>query len=352
MNNKKTDLNYDAHEDDLPIDNPQNGSSMTEMTEPGHGTPQSPSSDADTSDMDMSDDLPSHSLKSESGGKAGEDLQTDTNRSYKSQSVESTANSSSRVIAVESGSTETESSDDADSPVVDQEHQVHKIKTSLGKIRRSGMWNRLSKLKDNVEDTARGVRFKVEDAYDNTKRAVARAVKGYDSTAVWDCGPQLMVEIPKKLREFAAATIGYPAEYDDPSNWLSIVPRGDDWPDKAAPLDSTRALPPDGDVNNGDVVPVGDDGMLVRRKNDDGEIVTTFVRNKDIGVEFAAWIEDVGFAADVIEEWGNASMDVLWLDKHEKLYGYDKTKELYEDLHSKFKIVWAWLGENLPGLWI
>ena len=92
--------------------------------------------------------------------------------------------------------------------------------------------------------------------------------------------------------------------------------------------------------------------MLVRRKNDAGEIVTTFVRNKDIGLGFAAWIEDVGFAADVIEEWGNASMDVLWLDKHEKLYGHDKAKELYEELHSKFKIVWAWLGENLPGLWI
>lgn len=349
MNNKKTDLNYDAHEDDLPIDNPQNGSSMTE---PGHGTPQSPSSDADTSDMDMSEDHSNHSLESESRSKAGEDPQTDTNRSYEPRLVESTETRSTSVIAVESESTETESSDDADSPVVDQEHQVHKIRTSLGKIRRSGMWDRLSELKDNVEDTARGVRFKVEDAYDNTKRAVARAVKGYDSTAVWDCGPQLMVEIPKKLREFADATIGYPAEYDDPSNWLSIVPRGDDWPEKAAPLDSTRALDPDGDVDNGDVVPVDDDGMLVRRKDDDGEVITTLVCNKDIGLGFAAWIEDVGFAADVIEEWGNASMDVLWLDKHEKLYGHDKTKELYEDLHSKFKIVWAWLGENLPGLWI
>ena len=349
MNNKKTDLNYDAHEDDLPIDNPQNGSSMTE---PGHGTPQSPSSDADTSDIDLSEDHSSHSMRSESGNKTGEDTQTGTNGSYKSQSMESTETRSSSVIAVESGSTETESSDDADSPAVDQEHQVHKIRTSLGKIRRSGMWDRLSELKDNAEDAVYSVRFKVKDAYDNTKRAVARAVKGYDSTAVWDCGPQLMVEIPKKLREFADATIGYPAEYDDPSNWLSIVPRGDDWPEKAAPLDSTRALDPDGDVDNGDVVPVGDDGMLVRRKNDAGEIVTTFVRNKDIGLGFAAWIEDVGFAADVIEEWGNASMDVLWLDKHEKLYGHDKAKELYEELHSKFKIVWAWLGENLPGLWI
>lgn len=349
MNNKKTDLNYDAPKDDLPIDNPQNGSSMTE---PGHGTPQSPSSDADTSDMDMSDDHPNHSLESESRSKAGEDPQTDTNRSYEPRLVESTETRSTSVIAVESESTETESSDDADSPVVDQEHQVHKIKTSLGKIRRSGMWDRLSKLKDNVEDTARGVRFKVEDAYDNTKRAVARAVKGYDSTAVWDCGPQLMVEIPKKLREFADATIGYPAEYDDPSNWLSIVPHGDDWPEKAAPLDSTRALDPDGDVDNGDVVPVDDDGMLVRRKDDDGEVITTLVRNKDIGLGFAAWIEDVRFAADVIEEWGNASLDVLWFDKYEKLYGHDKAKELYEELHSKFKIVWAWLGENLPGLWI
>lgn len=347
--NNKTDLNYNAHKNDLPIDDPQNGSSMTE---PGHGTPQSPSSDADTSDMDMSDDHSSHSLESESGSKAGEDLQTDTNRSYKSQPVESTKNRSSSAITVESESTETESSDDADSPVVDQEHQVHKIKTSLGKIRRSGMWDGLTKLKNNAEDAVYSVQFKVKNLYGNTKRAVARAVKGYDSTAVWDCGPQLMVEIPKKLREFAAATIGYPAEYDDPSNWLSIVPRGDDWPDKTAPLDSTRALDPDGDVNNGDAVPVDDDGMLVRRKNDDGEVITTLVRNKDIGLGFAAWIEDVRFAADVIEEWGNASLDVLWFDKYEKLYGHDKAKELYEELHSKFKIVWAWLGENLPGLWI
>lgn len=345
--NNKTDLNYDAHKNDLPIDDPQNGSSMTK---PEDRTLQTPSSDTDTSDIDLSEGHSSHSMRSESGNKAGEDTQTGTNGSYKSQSMESTETRSSSVIAVESGSTETESSDDADSPAVDQEHQVHKIRTSLGKIRKTEMWDRLSKLKNNVEDTARDVRFKVEDAYGNTKRAVARAVKGYDSTAVWDCGPQLMVEIPKKLREFADTTIGYPMEYDDPSNWLSIVPRGDDWPEKIAPLNSTRALPPDGDVDNGDVVPVGD--SLVRRKNDDGEIVTTFVRNKDIGLGFAAWIEDVGFAADVIEEWGNASMDVLWLDKHEKLYGHDKTKELYEDLHSKFKIVWAWLGENLPGLWI
>lgn len=347
--NNKTDLNYDAHKNDLPIDDLQNGSSMTK---PEDRTLQTPSSDTDTSDIDLSEGHSSHSMRSESGNKTGGDTQTDTNGSYKSQSMESTETRSSSVIAVESGSTETESSDDADSPAVDQEHQVHKIRTSLGKIRKTEMWDRLYKLKDNVEDTARGIRFKVEDAYGNTKRAMARAVKGYDSTAVWDCGPQLMVEIPEKLREFADTTIGYPMEYDDPSNWLSIVPRGDDWPEKIAPFDSTRALPPDGDVDNGDVVPVGDDGMLVRRKNDDGEIVTTFVRNKDIGLGFAAWIEDVGFAADVIEEWGNASMDVLWLDKHEKLYGHDKTKELYEDLHSKFKIVWAWLGENLPGLWI
>ena len=61
------------------------------------------------------------------------------------------------------------------------------------------MWDCLSKLKDNAEDAVYSVQFKVKDAYDNTKRAVARAVKGYDSTAVWDCGPQLMVEIPKKL---------------------------------------------------------------------------------------------------------------------------------------------------------
>lgn len=349
MNNKKTDLNYDAPKDDLPIDNPQNGSSMTE---PGHGTPQSPSSDVNTSDMDMSDDHPNHSLESESRSKAGEDPQTDTNRSYEPRLVESTETRSTSVIAVESESTETESSDDADSPVVDQEHQVHKIKTSLGKIRRSGMWDGLTKLKDNAEDAVYSAQFKVKDLYNNTRRAVARAVKGYDSTAVWDCGPQLMVEIPKKLREFADATIGYPAKYDDPSNWLSIVPRGDDWPEKAAPLDSTRALDPDGDVNNGDAVPVDDDGMLVRRKNDDGEVITTLARNKDIGLGFAAWIEDVRFAADVIEEWGNASLDVLWFDKYEKLYGHDKAKELYEDLHSKFKIVWAWLGENLPGLWI
>ena len=161
MNNKNTDLNYDAPKDDLPIDNPQNESSMTE---PGHGTPQSPSSDADTSDMDMLDDHSSHSLESESGSKTGEDLQTYTNRSYKSQSVESTETRSSSTITVESGSTETESSDDADSSAVDQEHQVHKIRTSLDKIRRSGMWDGLTKLKDNVEDTACGVRFKVKDA--------------------------------------------------------------------------------------------------------------------------------------------------------------------------------------------
>lgn len=339
MNNKKIKLNNGTPEDDLLIIDLQNGDPITKTQ----------SSSSNTSNENLPNNSSSYSPESESGNKTEEEPETSTNGLDKTQPSGSTGTGTTRI---RSSSGEAVSSNDTNSSSVNQEHQVHGIRIPLDKIRRSGMWDHLSKFKDGIEDAAYGVKFKARDAYSATKSAVSRVVKGYDSTAVWDCGPQLMVEIPKKLREFADTTIGYPAEYDDPSNWLSIVTRDDDWPDKIAPFNSTRALNPNGDVDNGDAIPVGDDGMLVKCKNDNGEIITTLIRNKDIGLEFAAWIEDVEFAADVIEEWGKASSDVLWFDKYDKLYGHDKAKELNEDLHSKFKIVWAWLGENLPGLWI
>ena len=212
---------------------------------------------------------------------------------------------------------------------------------------------RLRKIAEGVADVADDARRGVRSIYGNGRDAVSRMTKGYDSTGIWELGPQLMIDIPKRLHKFAETTVGYPADYDDPANWLSIVPREDGWEDSFAPMGATRALYPYGDPEEGDVVPDGGNGILVRRKSDtDGRVITTFVRNKDVGLGFAAWIEDIDYAANIIEEWQSASGDVLWFDRNKDLYGQETAKEMYDTLQAKFKIVWEWLGENLPALWI
>lgn len=201
---------------------------------------------------------------------------------------------------------------------------------------------------NGIGDSMYYLRYRMRSLKNSTGDAIARMNKGYDKSAVYDFGPHLLDDIVKRLREYADTCTGYPTSYDDKTNWLK--PRDDEWEDEPAPIGAERALNPNGDVSNGDVVPA-DGGFGVHRKTDDGRVICTLARNKDVGIEFAAWIEDVMYTANVIEMWAHVNDDIEWLDKESDVYGRQTAIEHYNEIGRQFAVVWEWLGRHIMELW-
>ena len=69
-------------------------------------------------------------------------------------------------------------------------------------------------------------------------------------------------------------------------------------------------------------------------------------KNKEIGEEYAAWTQDINFAARSLENWYN-----VLTDKNFKRILIDAGNGSYEELKENFLKSWNWIGDNLRNLW-
>lgn len=127
--------------------------------------------------------------------------------------------------------------------------------------------------------------------------------------------------------------IGYPSDYI--KNGFGMFDRENgDWKDHSA----LAAWMFGSDGLNDDMVIETGDGYYAVKKN--GEVG-----------DYAAWVEDIAYAAGVLDEWSK------WLSDDPNRFvelGADKDKIDYmgEGLEIEFKRVWDWIGRNIWSLWL
>lgn len=172
------------------------------------------------------------------------------------------------------------------------------------------------------------VRQSATRACENTKYACQRAFRGYDDLQVWNFGFSEIRLLAKKLRHLESTAHGSPMNYDDENNWL--VKRDEHWGSTIAP---TRAMSlkeqePDYDTNKFDHV----------------------LQVKDCGRNFCAWLEDLDYAADVLDEYAEMCDNIRGYDTI-VIYGRDEYDRRMKLIQEKFDTVWAWIGKNIPNLW-
>lgn len=137
------------------------------------------------------------------------------------------------------------------------------------------------------------------------------------------------------LYEFARSVHGMPEGYY--GSGCELKERGEDWLERQALAASI--------MGNRDVAKA-----IVHEKNEDGTI--GIMKNaKD--PDWAAWIEDITYAADVISSWRE------WSEPggmKEKMVSCGISQELIDELETKqyaeFKKAWHWIGDNVGALWI
>lgn len=172
------------------------------------------------------------------------------------------------------------------------------------------------------------VRQSATRACENTKYACQRAFRGYDDLQVWNFGFSEIRLLAKKLRHLESTAHGSPMNYDDENNWL--MPRDENWESTIAPSRamSLKEQEPDYDANKFDHV----------------------LQVKDCGRNFCAWLEDLDYAADVLDEYAEMCDNIRGYDTI-VIYGRDEYDRRMKLIQEKFDTVWAWIGKNIPNLW-
>lgn len=163
---------------------------------------------------------------------------------------------------------------------------------------------------------------------ENTKYACQRAFRGFDDSEIWNFGFSEIRLLAKKLRHLESTAHGSPMNYDDENNWL--MPRDENWESTIAPSRamSLKEQEPDYDANKFDHV----------------------LQVKDCGRNFCAWLEDLDYAADVLDEYAEMCDNIRGYDTI-VIYGRDEYDRRMKLIQEKFDTVWAWIGKNIPNLW-
>lgn len=172
------------------------------------------------------------------------------------------------------------------------------------------------------------VRQSATRACENTKYACQRAFRGYDDLQVWNFGFSEIRLLAKKLRHLESTAHGSPMNYDDENNWL--MPRDENWESTIAPSRamSLKEQEPDYDADKFDHV----------------------LQVKDCGRNFCAWLEDLDYAADVLDEYAEMCDNIRGYDTI-VIYGRDEYDRRMKLIQEKFDTVWAWIGKNISNLW-
>lgn len=200
----------------------------------------------------------------------------------------------------------------------------------------------ISKRIDDMSDDDKVISMqnKIDDiraGFHEIKFAGQRVKRGWSDDALWDLGYYELKGFAERLHEFAYKTHGVPYGYgDDRSKWLK--PRDDNWEDSIAPFNAIRAYE---DAN----------GPIESNHEFNGHKTFTMPTVRDCGEDYCAWIEDINYAADVIDEYIRMYDDSTVYVHIEDIYGSDEAKRQLDAVDTEFQRVWKWIGENILSLW-
>lgn len=212
-----------------------------------------------------------------------------------------------------------------------------------------------------VAGVVRDVRNRFGNARRDCRNTMQRATRnGMSDYDIFDFGPTVMHRFPDWLRRYARMTIGYPSGYEDePDKWL--VKHDDDWWDEPCSVsimfhdsfsprvknpvrehfgkawDALRGVDGD-DASEGNGKRRGD-GLLTSRTN------------REVGIGYVAWLTDIEYAADIIEEY-NRWDDIMYSSGQRQLYGSEEANRMHGECERKFREAWRWIGENIMGMWV
>lgn len=176
-----------------------------------------------------------------------------------------------------------------------------------------------------VIDTAKDAHSKVKDAIRPVKYGWQRATRGYSDIDLWNLGDTEIDRLSDMMRDLAYETHGYPDGYDDPERWL--VKR--DIEEYKRQQNIFAGL---NDVNT----------MKPTEHN-----TWTFPTNENVGLGASAWVDDLLYASDVLEEYSRLTKDM----SYGVVFGREDEIEHVDRAHEEVKRVWSWIGRNLTSMW-
>lgn len=183
--------------------------------------------------------------------------------------------------------------------------------------------------KDAFYSAKRGSR----NAYYEALYCAQRMRYSYDNTQIIELGDSELRILAKKLHKFAATAHGYPYRYDKQGKEAYLVKHSEVWersicvPERASQLFWESP-----------------DGIKFKKEQPD-----TMPTIEDCGIAFCAWLEDVEFAAYVLEEYSQWNNDRKY--KVSELYGDDEFSRQNKLIEERFQQAWAWIGRNINDLW-
>lgn len=213
-----------------------------------------------------------------------------------------------------------------------------------------------------VAGVVQSVRNRFGNARNDYRNKMQRATRdGMSDYDIFDFGPTLMHRFPDWLRRYEKMTVGYPNDYDDPDKWL--VKHDDGWEDEPCSASilfidarSPRAKSPARehfgkalDALRGAEHDDKSDRWSNWKRDDNG--LLSAKTNREVGIGYVAWLTDIEYAADIIEEY-NRWDDILYSSGQRQLYGTDEANRMYAECERKFREVWDWIGRNIMGMWV
>lgn len=195
-----------------------------------------------------------------------------------------------------------------------------------------------------ARSTSRSVSSSIKKAVHEVKRLPGRKHR----SQMWNYDTYLLESTAKDLREFADMTMGYPAGYeDDPSKWL--MKHDDGWEGSLASWQGQKFYR---EEHAGESGHSKDGWKKAEAKPGDKETFYSMPTVKESGIGFEAWIQDIMYAADVLEAYSKKdgiSGDFLLT---ESMLGRKEAERRAQELTDEFHRVWAWIGDNIRSMWI
>lgn len=191
------------------------------------------------------------------------------------------------------------------------------------------------KLVEGAKDAFYSAKRGSREAYYKALYCAQRMRYSYDNTQIIELGDSELKILAKKLHKFAATAHGYPYRYDEHEQGKEayLVKHNEIWeksifvPERASQLFWESP-----------------DGIKFKKEQPD-----TMPTIKDCGTAFCAWLEDIEFAAYVLEEYSQWNNDRKY--KVSELYGDDEFDRQNKLIEERFQQVWVWIGQNINDLW-
>lgn len=139
------------------------------------------------------------------------------------------------------------------------------------------------------------------------------------------------LRIADMLHEFVTYNIGYEDGYSESDHQLKG--RDDEWADMSAGFWYVRVCSKDGRATDDAFTDAGHGTRKVRS-------------NREVGLDYCAYCEDIDYASTVFEAWGD------WMSRHPSDIPVTASLAMVGDrLRDEFVRCWDWLGENAMSLW-